>query len=45
MLMVLPPKVLRTFGDALFLLLSVPVAEFFEQLQNAGKLPVLLHLP
>jgi len=43
-LMVMPPKVLRTFGDALFFLLSVPVAEAFEQLQNMGVLPVLLRL-
>jgi hypothetical protein len=35
---------LRTFADALFFLLSVPLAEAFEQLQNMGVLPVLLRL-
>jgi protein-S-isoprenylcysteine O-methyltransferase Ste14 len=43
-LVVMPPKVLRTFADALFFLLSVPLAETFEQLQNIGVLPVLLRL-
>jgi protein-S-isoprenylcysteine O-methyltransferase Ste14 len=43
-LVVMPPKVLRTFADALFFLLSVPLAEAFEQLQNMGVLPVLLRL-
>jgi protein-S-isoprenylcysteine O-methyltransferase Ste14 len=43
-LVVMPPKVLRTFADALFFLLSVPLAEAFEQLQNIGVLPVLLRL-
>lgn len=45
LLQVMPPKILRTFGDAMFLLLSVPIAEGFEQLQNAGILPVLFRLP
>jgi protein-S-isoprenylcysteine O-methyltransferase Ste14 len=44
-LTVLPNKVLRTFGDAMFLLLTVPIAECFEQLQNIGVLPVLFRLP
>ena len=44
-LTVMPPKVIRTFGDAMFMLLSVPVAELFEQLQNHGLLPVLFRLP
>jgi protein-S-isoprenylcysteine O-methyltransferase Ste14 len=44
-LTVLPPKILRTFGDAMFLLLTVPLAEGFEQLQNLGVLPVLFRLP
>jgi protein-S-isoprenylcysteine O-methyltransferase Ste14 len=42
---VAPPKVLRTFGDALFFLLTVPLAEAFEHLQHAGILPVLFRLP
>jgi protein-S-isoprenylcysteine O-methyltransferase Ste14 len=44
-LLVMPPKILRTFCDAMFLLLSVPMAEVFEQLQSSGVLPVLLKLP
>jgi protein-S-isoprenylcysteine O-methyltransferase Ste14 len=44
-LTIMPPKILRTFGDAIFLLLAVPVAEGFEQLQNIGLLPILLRLP
>jgi protein-S-isoprenylcysteine O-methyltransferase Ste14 len=44
-LTVMPPKVLRTFGDAMFMLLAVPVAEAFELLQNHGALPVLFRLP
>jgi protein-S-isoprenylcysteine O-methyltransferase Ste14 len=39
------PRVLRTFADALVFLLSVPVAELFEYLQELRVLPVLLHLP
>ena len=42
---VLPAKMLRTFADAMFFLLSVPIAEGFEQLQNIGVLPVLFQLP
>jgi protein-S-isoprenylcysteine O-methyltransferase Ste14 len=42
---VLPPKMLRTFADAMFFLLSVPIAEGFEQLQSIGVLPVLFQLP
>ena len=44
-LTIMPPTILRTFGDATVLLLSVLVAEGFEQLQNIGVLPVLLRLP
>ena len=44
-LTIMPPKVLRTFADAMVFLLSVPIAEMFEQLQNMGVLPVLLRLP
>ena len=40
-----PPKMVRTFVDAMAFLLSVPVAEAFEQLQKIGILPVLMHLP
>jgi protein-S-isoprenylcysteine O-methyltransferase Ste14 len=40
-----PPRVLTTFGDALVFLLAVPIAEVFEYFQDAGTLPVLLHLP
>jgi protein-S-isoprenylcysteine O-methyltransferase Ste14 len=44
-LTILPPKVLRTFADAMMFLLTVPLAEGFEQLQNIGVLPILLRLP
>jgi protein-S-isoprenylcysteine O-methyltransferase Ste14 len=44
-LSIMPPKILRTFADAMLFLLSVPIAEGFEQLQNAGVLPVLFRLP
>ena len=40
-----PPKLLRTFADAMVFLISVPLAEGFEHLQNIGVLPVLLRLP
>ena len=39
------PRVVRTFADALLFLLSVPLAELFEALQESGILPVLFHLP
>lgn len=41
----MPPRIMRTFGDALLMLLTVPIAEGFEQLQNIGVLPVLMRLP
>lgn len=44
-LTIIPPKILRTFADAMFLLLAVPVSEGFEHLQNLGVLPILLRLP
>jgi protein-S-isoprenylcysteine O-methyltransferase Ste14 len=44
-LTIMPPKILRTFADAMLFLLSVPLAEGFEQLQNIGVLPVLFRLP
>jgi protein-S-isoprenylcysteine O-methyltransferase Ste14 len=40
-----PPRVLMTFADALVFLLAVPLAEFFEYLQDTGVIPVLLRLP
>jgi protein-S-isoprenylcysteine O-methyltransferase Ste14 len=40
-----PPRVLMTFADALVFLLAVPLAEFFEHLQETGAVPVLLRLP
>lgn len=39
-----PPRVLMTFADALVFLLSVPLAEGFEYLQEIGAIPVLFHL-
>jgi protein-S-isoprenylcysteine O-methyltransferase Ste14 len=44
-LVIRPPRVLRTFVDASVFLLSVPIAEIFEWLQDSGALPVLLVLP
>jgi protein-S-isoprenylcysteine O-methyltransferase Ste14 len=40
-----PPRVLMTFADALVFLLAVPLAEFFEYLQDTGAIPVLFTLP
>ena len=40
-----PPRVIMTFADALVFLLAVPLAEFFEYLQETGAIPVLLRLP
>ena len=45
MLTIIPPKILRTFADAMMFLLSVPIAEGFEKLQDMGVLPILLRLP
>jgi protein-S-isoprenylcysteine O-methyltransferase Ste14 len=44
-LLIRPPRVVTTFGDALVFLLSVPIAETFEYFQDIGVIPVLLHLP
>ena len=44
LLTVTPDRVLRTFGDAMLLLLSIPLAEGFETLQDLGVLPVFFHL-
>jgi hypothetical protein len=44
-LTIIPPRIVRTFADAMLFLLAVPVAEGFEKLQNIGVLPVLLRLP
>lgn len=44
-LVIRPPRVLRTFVDASVFLLSVPIAEIFEWLQDSGVLPVLFVLP
>lgn len=44
-LTIIPPRILRTFADAMLFLLAVPVAEGFEKLQNMGVLPILMRLP
>lgn len=44
-LTVTPPRVVATFADAMVFLVSVPIAELFEWLQETGRLPVLLVLP
>jgi hypothetical protein len=45
MLEVPPRAVVTTFLDACFFLAAIPLAEFFEQLQRIGFIPVLLRLP
>jgi len=45
MLEVPPRAVVTTFLDACFFLAAIPLAEFFEQLQRSGFIPVLLRLP
>lgn len=40
-----PRLVLLTFRDALWFLLAIPLMEGIERMQEAGWLPVLLHLP
>jgi protein-S-isoprenylcysteine O-methyltransferase Ste14 len=40
-----PKMVMTNLGDAIFFLLSVPIAELFEHLQGAGIIPVFLRLP
>ena len=45
MLEVPPRAVVTTFFDACFFLAAIPLAEFFEQLQRSGFIPVLLRLP
>lgn len=40
-----PALVMRTFVDACFFLVAVPVAELFEWLQDGGLIPVLLRVP
>jgi protein-S-isoprenylcysteine O-methyltransferase Ste14 len=45
MLEVPPRAVVTTFLDACFFLAAIPLAEFFEYLQNIGVLPVLIRLP
>lgn len=44
-LTVQPRLVLVTFRDALWFLVAIPLMEGIELAQNAGWLPVLLHLP
>jgi protein-S-isoprenylcysteine O-methyltransferase Ste14 len=40
-----PRMVVTTFADAIVFLAAIPVAEFFEHLQRAGFIPILLRLP
>jgi protein-S-isoprenylcysteine O-methyltransferase Ste14 len=45
-LLEVPPRaVVTTFLDACFFLAAIPLAEFFEQLQNHGIIPLLIRLP
>jgi len=41
---VVPSRVIRTFGDGLFFLLLIPLADACERLQSSGTLPVLMRL-
>jgi hypothetical protein len=43
-MLVTPSRAVRTFGDGLFLLLSIPLAETVEQLQHSGALPILFRM-
>jgi protein-S-isoprenylcysteine O-methyltransferase Ste14 len=43
-MLVTPSRAVRTFGDGMFFLLSVPIAETIEQLQHASVLPVIVRL-
>lgn len=44
-LTIMPPKVLRTFADAMFFLLTIPLSDALEHFQQIGVLPVLFRLP
>lgn len=43
-MLVMPSRAVRTFGDGMFFLLSIPLAEGIEHFQQAGMLPVLFHV-
>jgi hypothetical protein len=36
---------MRTFGDAMFFLLPIPLASALDHLQHVGVLPILFSLP
>jgi protein-S-isoprenylcysteine O-methyltransferase Ste14 len=44
-LTIMPPRVMRTFGDAMFFLLPIPLAGALDHLQRIGVLPILFTLP
>jgi protein-S-isoprenylcysteine O-methyltransferase Ste14 len=43
-ILVMPSRMVRTFGDGMMFLLSVPLADLVERLQDAGILPILFHI-
>ena len=43
-ILVMPSRMVRTFGDGMMFLLSVPLADLVERLQNAGVFPILFHI-
>jgi protein-S-isoprenylcysteine O-methyltransferase Ste14 len=43
-ILVMPSRMVRTFGDGMMFLLSVPLADLIQRLQDAGVLPILFHI-
>ena len=43
-ILVMPSKMVRTFGDGMMFLLSVPLADLAERLQDAGVFPILFRI-
>ena len=43
-ILVMPSRMVRTFGDGMMFLLSVPLADLVERLQDAGVFPILFHI-
>ena len=43
-ILVMPSRMVRTFGDGMMFLLSVPLADLVERLQDAGLFPILFHI-
>jgi protein-S-isoprenylcysteine O-methyltransferase Ste14 len=43
-ILVMPSRMVRTFGDGMMFLLSVPLADLVERFQDAGLFPILFHI-